>query len=82
MKKSINQLFKKAIQDIEKIGYNKKQYNTATPIKLGFSQSDFRKVSYITEKKQNELLEYKQKENKIFTLEQRKKYFYHTTIEN
>ena len=81
MKKSINQLFKKAIQDIEKIGYNKKQYNTATPIKLGFSQSDFRKVSYITEKKQNELLEYKQKENKIFTLEQRKKYFYHTTIE-
>jgi len=81
MKKSINQLVKKAIQDIEKLGFKRKQYNTATPIKLGFSQSDFCKVSYITEKKQNELIEYKQKENKIFTLEQRKKFFYHTTIE-
>ena len=81
MKYSINQLFKKAIQDIDSLGFKRKQYNTATPIKLGFSQSDFRKVSYITEKKQNELIEYKQKENKIFTLEQRKKYFYHTTIE-
>jgi hypothetical protein len=81
MKNSINQLFKKAIQDVEKLGFKRKQYNTATPIKLGFSQSDFRKVSYITEKKQNELIEYKQKDNKTFTLEQRKKFFYHTTIE-
>lgn len=81
MKKSINQLFKIAIKDIESLGFNRKEYNTATPIKLGFSQSDFRKVSYITEKKQNELLEYKQKQNKIFTKEERKKFFYHTTIE-
>lgn len=81
MKKSINQLFKKAIQDIQKIGYQKKQYNTSTPIKLSFSQSDFRKVSYITEKRQNELIEYNQVNSKTFTLEQRKKYFYHTTIE-
>jgi len=81
MKYSVNKLFKKAIKDISSLGFSRKDYNTATPIKLGFSQSDFRKLSYITEKKQNELLEYKQKENKIFTLEQRKKYFYHTTIE-
>jgi len=81
MKYSVNQLFKIAIKDIESLGFKKKQYNTATPIKLGFSQSDFRKVSYITEKKQNELLEYKQKESKTFTKEERKKYFYHTTIE-
>ncbi len=81
MRYSVNQLFKIAIKDIESLGFNSKEYNTATPIKLGFSQSDFRKVSYITEKKQNELLEYKQKENKTFTKEERKKFFYHTTIE-
>ena len=68
MKNSVNKLFKKAIQDIEKLDFKRKQYNTKTPIKLGFSQSDFRKVSYITEKKQNELIEHKQKENKTFTL--------------
>ena len=81
MRYSVNQLFKIAIKDIESLGFKKKMYNTATPIKLGFSQSDFRKVSYITEKKQNQLIEYKEKENKNFTLEERKKYFYHTTIE-
>jgi len=81
MKNSINQLFKKAINEIQSLGFKKKIYNTATPIKLGFSQSDFRKVSYITEKKQNQLLEYNQKENKTFTKEERKKFFYHTTIE-
>lgn len=81
MRYSVNQLFKIAIKDIESFGFKKKEYNTATPIKLGFSQSDFRKVSYITEKKQNELLEYKQKENKTFTLEERKKFFYHTSVE-
>lgn len=81
MRHSVNQLFKIAIKDIESLGFNRKKYNTSTPIKLGFSQSDFRKVSYITEKKQNQLLEYNQKENKTFTKEERKKFFYHTTIE-
>jgi hypothetical protein len=81
MRYSVNKLFKRAIKEISSLGFNRKEYNTATPIKLGFSQSDFRKISYITEKKQNELLEYKQKENKIFTKEERKKFFYHTTIE-
>lgn len=81
MRYSVNQLFKIAIKDIEALGFKRKEYNTSTAIKLGFSQSDFRKVSYITEKKQNELLEYKQKENKIFNKQERKKFFYHTTIE-
>jgi len=81
MKNSINKLFKKAILDIQKGGHTRKPYNTSTPIKLGFSQTDYTKISYITEKRQNELLEYGQMVNKTFDKEQRKKYFYHTTIE-
>jgi nitrogen regulatory protein PII len=81
MKNSINQLFNNAIKDIQKDGYIKKPYNTSTPIKLGFSQSDFTKISYTTEKRQNELIEYGQMTGKTFDKAQRKKFFYHTTIE-
>ena len=81
MKNSVNQLFKKAIKQINSLGFKRKEYNTSTPIKLGFSQTDFRKVSYITEKRQNELINYNQTESKNFTKLERKKHFYHTTIE-
>jgi len=81
MKYSVNQLFKIAIKDIQSLGYPKKQYSENTPIKLGFSQSDFTKVSYITEKRQNDLIWNHVIDTKVFTKENRKKYFYHTTIE-
>ena len=81
MRYSVNQLLKIAIKDIESLGYKKKQYSENTPIKLGFSQSDFTKVSYITEKRQNDLIFNHVIDTKVFTKENRKKYFYHTTIE-
>ena len=67
------------ILELIKQGYTKKDYSETTPIKLGLSQSDFTKISYITEKRQNQLIQNNVVKSKQFTKEQRKKYFYHTS---
>jgi len=77
-KQTLKQKIDSIIKDITK-QYFKKEYSEFTPIKLGLSQSDFTKISYITEKRQNELIKNNIVDSKQFTKEQRKKYFYHTS---
>ena len=77
---TLRQKIDSIIKDIQKNIYVKKNpYTETTPIKLGLSQSDFTKISYITEKRQNQLIENNVVKSKEFTKEQRKKYFYHTS---
>ena len=83
MRKSVNQIIKKAVKDLISLGGNKIAYKTTTPIKLGLSMTDLSKVSYITEKRQWQLIE-----NNVVLPEaiknntiDRKKYFYHTSVE-
>jgi len=77
-KQTLKQKIDSIISDILK-EYYKKEYSETTPIKLGISQSDFTKISYITEKRQNQLIENDVVKSKQFTKEDRKKYFYHTS---
>ena len=77
---TLRQKIDSIIKDIQKNIYVKKTpYTETTPIKLGFSQSDFTKISYITEKRQNQLIENNVIKSKQFTKEERKKYFFHTS---
>ena len=80
MHNSVNKIFKKAFKSLDALHLTKKQYSERTPIKLGLSQDDFTKVSYTTEKRQNELISNNILTSKNYTKEQRKKYFYHTSL--
>jgi len=78
-KQTLKQKIDSIILELTNQGYTKKPYSETTPIKLGISQSDFTKISYITEKRQNELIKNNVVKSKKFTKENRKKYFYHTS---
>ncbi len=78
-KQTLKQKIDSIILELIKKGYRKKEYSETTPIKLGLSQTDFSKISYITEKRQNQLIKNDVVKLKQFTKEDRKKYFYHTS---
>ncbi len=80
MKNSVNKIFKNTFKSLDALQLSKKEYSDKTPIKLGLSQDDFSKVSYTTEKRQNELISNSILSSKNYTKEQRKKYFYHTSL--
>ena len=80
MQNSVNKIFKNTFKSLDALQLSKKEYSDKTPIKLGLSQDDFSKVSYTTEKRQNELISNNILLSKNYTKEQRKKYFYHTSL--
>ena len=77
---SLNKLVKKAVQTIKDCTEHKaKDYNLRTPIKLGYSLTDSKKISYITEEKQNNLKKHLSGYTAKHSAEFRKRHYYHTS---